>query len=129
MDAAGKVLPPSGFVAADRLGWTLKIPETLSLPDRVQRGILIRLMSTFRARRKEAPLMEAMLPLVDGVGEYDTAAVRGTAAGQWGTHVQFSRLARSITRFRKEHGRDPTDLSELFTAPVCARTRDGSSPA
>jgi hypothetical protein len=117
IDPAGKTLPPSGFVAADRLGWTLKIPDTLYLPDRVQRGILVRLMSTFRARREEAPLMQAMLPLVDGVGEYDAAAVRGTAAGQWGTHVQFIRLARSITHFRKEHGRDPADLSELFTAP------------
>ncbi|MGY2894451.1 zinc ribbon domain-containing protein [Deinococcus sp. UYEF24] len=117
IDAAGKVLPPSGFVAADRLGWTLKIPDTLYLPDRVKRGLLVRLMSTFRARREEAPLMQAMLSLVDGVGEYDTTAVRSTPAGQWGTHVQFTRLARSITRFRKEHGRDPTDLSELFTAP------------
>ena len=118
IDAAGKTLPPSGFVAADRLGWTLKIPAGLYLPDRVKRGILVRLMSVFRARCAEASLLDAMLPLVDAQGEYDATAIRATPAGQWATHVQFSRLARSITRYRKEHHWNPSDLSELFSAPT-----------
>jgi hypothetical protein len=117
VDPSGKPLPPSGSVAADRLGWPLKIPAGLYLPDRAKRGMLVRLMSVFRARCEEAPLLNAMLPLVDGLGEYDAMAVRVTPAGQWATHVQFSRLARSITRYRKQNGRDPTDLSELFVAP------------
>lgn len=118
VDATGKALPAWGFVAADRLGWALKIPAGLYLPDRAKRGILVRLMSVFRARREEAPLLDAMLPLVDPLGEYDATALRATSAGQWATHVQFSRLARSITRYRKEHHRDPPCLSELFSAPT-----------
>ena len=122
VDTTGNALPVSGPVAADRLGWTLKIPPGLHLQDRAKRGILVRLMSVFRARREEGPLLQAMLPLVNGLGEYDATRIRATSAGQWATHVQFSRLARSITRFRKEHARDPLDLTELFSAPT------GSNP-
>lgn len=108
---------PSGGQARS---WTLVVPEGLYLPDRFKRGVLVRLMATFRARRDEVPLMEAVRPLVDWAGEFVSAEVRATEAGQWATHVQLDRLARSLTRFRKVNGVDPEHLTDLFPAPQMA---------
>jgi len=112
----GRALPSSGFMAAARLGWTVEGPS-FHRPSRFDRGVLVRAMAIMRARREEAGLMTALLPLIDGAGEYQMSEIRATPEGQWAPHVSIDRLSRSIHRFRRDHGRDPGHLTELFGAP------------
>lgn len=114
----GKKLPLCGNVAARRLGWTVVIPAEVYVPDRFRWGVKVRLMALWRARRDESSLMTAMLPHIDAVGEYDTALVRGTPAGQWATNEELLRLGRAVVKFRRAHGLDPVHLTDVFNAPV-----------
>jgi hypothetical protein len=114
----GRKLPVCGNVAARRLGWNVMIPEGLYVPTRFSWGVNVRLMALWRARRDEAGLLTAMLPLIDAVGEYDPARVRATPAGQWATNEELLRLSRAVMKFRGEHDRDPAHLTDAFSAPV-----------
>lgn len=114
----GRKLPVCGNVAARRLGWKVVVPDSLYLPDRFNWGVKVRLMALWRARRDETSLLEAMLPLIDAVGEYDPARVRATPAGQWATNEELLRFSQAVMRFKREQGRDPVHLTDAFNAPV-----------
>ncbi len=111
-------LPLCGNAAARRLGWKVILPAGLYVPDRFERGVKVRLMALWRARRDESSLMTAMLPHIDAVGEYDTALVRSTGAGQWATNEELLRLGRAVVKYRSVTGSDPLHLTDVFNAPV-----------
>lgn len=116
VSADDRALPASGFVAASRLGWAVHSGD-FHRPSRFDRGVLNRAVALMRVRREEAPLMTALLLLVDKVGDFEIGQVRATPEGQWAPHVGVDRLARSIHRFRGRKGRDPQHLTELYGSP------------
>jgi Putative transposase DNA-binding domain len=126
VDAAGRPLPAAAWTALRRLGWAARVPEGITVNDRIVRMAQEQAGRTLRSARWRHELTSAVLatwpadPQKRTKGEWE--AVRAAMTG--GGHLPSSVVkasTRQILRFAGAGGRLPTDLFELQGAPQVAR--------
>jgi hypothetical protein len=122
-DAAGRPLPPQGWMALRRLGWAAAAPAGVRVNDRVAR------MAQELAGRllRSALWRESLTTAVTGTWPADPAkptpqewdAVReAVPGGERLPSAVIRARTRQVARFLKAHGRLPADLFELEEPPA-----------
>jgi IS605 OrfB family transposase len=124
VDAGGRKLPSSAWMALRRLGWT--VTSTAKVNDRIVRMAQEQAGRALRSAHWRAQLTSGVLavwpaePHKRTAGEWD--AVREAVPG--GAYLPSSVIrsrTRQIIAFRRSHGRFPDGLFELEPAPRVAR--------
>jgi hypothetical protein len=127
VDAAGRpLLPAAAWMALRRLGWAGRVPEPITVNDRIVRMAQEQAGRTLRSANWRHELTSAVLatwpadPLNRTKKEWE--AVRGAMTG--GGHLPssvFTGSTRQILRFAGAEERLPADLFEMQSAPPAAR--------
>jgi IS605 OrfB family transposase len=125
VDAAGRPLP-AAWMALRRLGWAGRVPEGITVNDRIVRMAQEQAGRTLRSASWRAELTSAVLatwpadPLKRTTKEWE--AVRGAMTG--GGHLPssvFKASTRQMLRLQAAEGRLPTDLFEMQGPPSAPR--------
>jgi IS605 OrfB family transposase len=126
VDAAGRPLPAGAWMALRRLGWAARVPEGITVNDRIVRMTQEQAGRTLRSASWRAELISAVLAAWPADPRNRTRqeweAVRGAMTG--GEHLPssvFTASTRQIVRFLNSVGHLPRDLFELQDAPSAAR--------
>jgi IS605 OrfB family transposase len=126
VDAAGKPLPASAWMALRRLRWSASVPDGITVNDRIVRMAQEQAGRALRSARWRAELTSAVLaawPADPGKRtKQEWEAVRGAMTG--GAHLPSSVVkasTRQIVRFMNAEGHLPRDLFVLQAAPPVAR--------
>ena len=126
VDAAGRALPSSAWMALRRLGWAAGPPEGIRVNDRIVRMAQETAGRALRSAKWRADVTAGILatwpasPARRTPEEWD--AVREAIPG--GRHLPSSVISsrtRQAAVFEREHGRLPADLYEMEPAPPAAR--------
>ncbi|MCJ1677208.1 zinc ribbon domain-containing protein [Streptomyces sp. APSN-46.1] len=126
VDAGGRKLPSSAWMALRRLGWSVAPPEGVRVNDRIVRMAQEQAGRLLRSARWRADLTAGVLaawpadPAKRTPEEWD--AVRAVVPG--GEHLPSSVITsrtRQISAFARKHGRLPVDVFEVESAPKTAR--------
>ena len=126
VDAAGRTLPSSAWMALRRLGWAVGPSEGIRVNDRIVRMAQETAGRALRSAKWRADVTAGILatwpasPARRTPEEWD--AVREAIPG--GRHLPSSVISsrtRQAAVFEREHGRLPADLYEMEPAPPAAR--------
>lgn len=126
VDAEGRALPSNAWMALRRLGWTVNPPEGVRVNDRIVRMAQEQAGRLLRSAKWRADLTTGVIetwpaePAKRTPGEWD--AVREVIPD--GRHLPSSVISsrtRQIAAFQRRHGRLPSDVFELESAPHAAR--------
>lgn len=126
VDRGGNRLPSNAWMACRRLGWSVEVPESIQVHDRIVRMAQEQAGRTLRSVKWRADVTAGVIatwpedPAKRTPDEWDQVR-ESIPGGEYMPSNIIKGRTRQIAKFQRQYGRLPADLFEVESQPRTAR--------